>query len=583
MNKYLVKKTLVFVTIILFVGAIFTPNISGETTNYISGNVSNTIKIENTVQDEEQEYSTTSADEWWPMWRNSPGNDGSSSSIAPNTNLLRWKKRISDEIYSTAPVIYNDNLYLSTGYYYDMFGPPSMMEENLFEPPDFNEIINELLTYKDEYFGGIYCLDADTGDEKWNYPLYAPNDPLIVNDKVYATDMEIYGYDSSLYCLDADNGDLLWDTSVGGLAVSPTIGADDKIFFGCLDLWSYNSAVKCYDFDGTHSWTYYIPGNEVMWFSSPAYDDGKVYFVTTNMYSYFTGKIYCLDAETGSYLWSQMIGTFFIWQSSPAVKEGKVYVVDSDFFYSYNSFLKCFNADTGAIIWQYPLGMSICLGSPAVTDDSAYIAALDFWSYNSYMYKISKDSGTLVWKNIVPGYAYFFSSSTPSCSAEKIFILPWEFYGYSETLYCLDCETGSIIWSYYLDYFTLAYPSIADEKVFVADMYGNIYAIEDALKITKVSGGLLSVKAQVSNTGLTDFTSVTWNIDVTGGMLDMVDKHASGSIATLGAGTSKTVRAFPVIGMGSIDIQVIVRLPYMTPIVKNFEGIALGLLVIIKS
>ena len=147
----------------------------------------------------------------------------------------------------------------------------------------------------------------------------------------------------------------------------------------------------------------------------------------------------------------------------------------------------------------------------------------------------------------------------------------------------MDGETGSILWGFDLDYETIAYPSIADEKVFIADLYGNIYAIEDALKITKVSGGLLSVKAQISNIGLTDFTSVSWNIDVTGGMLDMVDKHASGDIATLGAGTSKTVRAFPVIGVGSIDIQVIVRVPYMTPIVKNLEGIALGLLVIIKS
>jgi len=582
MNKYLIKKTLVIGILILFIGAIFIPNISGNSSKMDNLNDIKNIYTNKAVKDEKKDAYPADATDWWPMWRHSSGNDASTTSIAPNTNQLNWKGKIPDEIYSAAPVIYDDKFYISTGWYYDSFGPPITTEEFLLESPDFSEVLNNLLSYKEEYFGGIYCLNADTGEYKWKYGLYAPNDPLIVDDKVYVTDLNTYSYYSSLYCLDSETGTLIWNKPVGALVTTPTIGADDKIFIGCLDLYSYYGALKCYDFDGVNSWTYNLPPNEFMWFSAPAYCDGKVYFIASDMYSYFNGKVYCLDAETGSFIWSRFISTFYIWQSSPVCKDGKVYAVDFN-IYGYTSFLKCFNADTGADIWQYPLGYSFCFGTPAVTEDSAYIAALNIISYDSYLYRINKDTGYLVWKNLVPGYVYFFSSCSPSCSADKVFILPWTYYWYSDTLYCMSMENGNIIWSYNLDYYTIVYPSIADERVYVADAIGNVYAIEDLLKIGKISGGFLTVKAEIKNIGIPDFTDVSWEINVVGGMFDMIDKHASGDIATLKGGDSKTVRAFPIMGMGNIDIQVVVSMQGITPIRKNLEGIVLGLLVIIKS
>lgn len=580
MNKYLYKRTLVFGLLILFIGAAIAPNISGISSKTKVTDIIKSVDIE----DENKEAYPTSATEWWPMWRNSPGNDGVTTSIGPNTNQLNWKTKISDEIYSAAPVVYNDNLYVSTGWYYDTIGPPEDFEKFILNPPNIDEILYDLINYKEEYFGGIYCMKSDTGEYKWKYPLYAPNDPLVVDDKVYVTDFNQYSYGSNLYCLDADDGTSNWNVPVGALVTTSTVGADDKIFLGCLDLYSYSGALKCYDSNGGLEWSYYLPGYEVIWFSAPAYCDGKVYFIASDMYSYFTGKLYCLDAETGNYLWSQMIFTFFIFSPSPVCKDGKVFVTDFN-LYGYNSNLRCYNADTGSYLWQYPLGMSLSFGTPAVTDDSAYVAAMNFWyyGYGSDLYRINIDSGTLVWKVPIPGYAYFLGSSSPVCSANKLFIPPLEYYGYSGRLYCLDLDTGGIIWSYTLDYYTLAYPSIADEKVFITDYLGNIYAIEDQLKIEKISGGLLSVKAKISNIGSNDISDVSWQIDVVGGMLGGMDKHATGEINTLGGGKSKTVRAFPIIGMGHVDINVTIGMPYLSPIKKTLEGMVIGLLVIIKS
>jgi len=68
----------------------------------------------------------TGSDDWWPMFRHDAGNTGSTSSIAPNTNQLSWKEMISEEIFSASPVIVDDRLYISTGWYYGMLEPPNM-------------------------------------------------------------------------------------------------------------------------------------------------------------------------------------------------------------------------------------------------------------------------------------------------------------------------------------------------------------------------------------------------------------------------------------------------------------------------
>ena len=57
--------------------------------------------------------------------------------------------------------------------------------------------------------------------------------------------------------------------------------------------------------------------------SSPAVADGKVYLGS------WDDKFYCLDAVTGSLIWSYTIGGH-IDDSSPAVFEGRVYIGSYD-------------------------------------------------------------------------------------------------------------------------------------------------------------------------------------------------------------------------------------------------------------
>ena len=431
---------------------------------------------------------TTDID-WWHMFRHDSGNTGCSSSKAPNTNELTWQKNIGEEIYTGVPVVVENKLYISTNWYYTFEPPePPPLEASNVQKPfprekprSLSKIFEAMNAQEEEYFGGVYCLDADTGTPLWDYPMSAPNDPAVINGKVYVTDSDYYGYSSSLYCLDAETGAYNWQEPIDGWVTSSTIVADEKIYLGCIDFYSYSGTLHCFDLNGSSLWTYPMPTYEFMLYTAPAVCEGRVYFYTIDIYSYYNGNLYCLDAETGQYLWSKPISSLWYWwfgSSSPVCADGKVFAVDFD-LYSYFGQLKCFNAVTGSSLWSYPIGLSS--STPAFCDNSVYITDMDLYSYNSWIYRINATSGTLIWKAPLPGYSYFFTSASPVLADNMIYIVPSDFYYYSSNdIYCLDADDGGIIWSYSLDYPTFSSPSIANGQVYIPDLMGNIYAFGEA-------------------------------------------------------------------------------------------------------
>jgi len=212
------------------------------------------------------------------------------------------------------------------------------------------------------------------------------------------------------------------------------------------------------------------------------------------------------------------------------------------------------------------------LSTPAFCDDSIYITTLNWYSYTSGIYCIDAESGDMTWHVPLSGPTFYTS---PAVADDKIYISTEEGF-----LYCLDTTHGGLIWSYQLDYDTMCSPAIADERLYIADYYGNIYAFEDELKIAKISGGFLNVKAEIKNAGESDFTNVSWSISVAGGMLGMVNRTASDTIQTLEAGSSRIVRALPVFGIGKIHVTVTATMPGLNVIKKTKDGFALGPIVV---
>jgi outer membrane protein assembly factor BamB len=421
--------------------------------------------------------STSSIDvDWWPMFRHDSGNTGCSSSKAPNTNTINWQENIGNEIYTGIPIIVEDKLYISTNWYYNIQlpGSPGFQEK----PPSPLKIFEALSVKKEEYFGGIYCLDADTGLLLWDCPMFAPNNPAVINGKVFATETNYYTYYSSLFCLNAETGDYVWQEPIYGWVTSSTIVDDEKIYLGCIDFYGESGKFHCFDLNGNSLWTYTMPPSEFMFFTTPAVYDSRVYFYTIDLYTYNEGNLYCLDAETGQFLWSKSLFSWWYWMfgtSSPVCANGKVFAVDID-FYGYSGQLICFDAVTGNQQWSYNIGWSFT--SPAFCDNCIFITGIDYYSsYFSSIYCIDATAGTLIWEAPLPEYMLF--SSSPVVADNKIYILPsYYYYYYSQNIYCLDADDGSIIWSYLLDFPTMSSPSIANEHIYIPDSMGNIYAFK---------------------------------------------------------------------------------------------------------
>jgi outer membrane protein assembly factor BamB len=156
----------------------------------------------------------------------------------------------------------------------------------------------------------VYCLNAETGVEIWNYTTgnSVYSSPAVVNGKVY-----IGSVDHMVYCLNAENGVKFWGYTAGQsiLWSSPAV-ANGKIYIGSDKFYCLNAET------GVEIWNY-TTGSYID--SSPAVADGKVYFGSND------GKVYCLNAETGVNIWDYATGGDI--ESSPAVAYGNVYVGSS--------------------------------------------------------------------------------------------------------------------------------------------------------------------------------------------------------------------------------------------------------------
>jgi outer membrane protein assembly factor BamB len=575
LNKVFKKKIIIGIIFLLF-GATVIPTINAsifkktETNNIIS-----TPILDSTSKNDNY---------WWPMFRCDSGNCGYSSSIGPVRDQISWKTNVGDYIYSSSPVIVDDKVFISSGWMFDALNPPITNITDIFYGPTIFEVIEDLTTYNVDYEGAIYCLDSDTGEYLWEYPLYAPNDPAVFNGRVYVTDLGISSYTSTLYCLDAETGALIWEKPIGQIATSPTIIKNNKIYISTLGIDIYEGAMLCLDLNGDILWTYSLPPYEIVWFTAPAVDQGLIFFRTTNLYYYYyePGYLYCLNADTGQFKWLKELSSFWFYfgTCSPVASNGKVFLSDVDWF-TYTGLLKCFDGKTGDIDWAKNLGFS--LGTPAVCDGFIYASGLDLNQYECNLYKLDENSGSIIWKTSMDMYSLFALFTSPTCSKDHIFYGGGEFFYYTKDLICLDKDNGNVIWIHTLDEESIVTPSIADERVYIADFEGNVYAFEDKLEIGKISGSFLGVKTEFKNIAESNITGVEYLIMVRGGILNRINKSFTGTINFIDSGKSKIIRNYQIFGFGEIDIEVRTTMPGLDDIlIKKAKGFVLGTIVIVR-
>src|SRR5699024_5539897 len=138
------------------------------------------------------------------------------------------------------------------------------------------------------------------------------------------------------------------------------------------------------------------------------------------------GKVYALDYNTGSLIWSFNTGGKIY--STPAVYKDIVVVGSSD------SWIYGLNAKTGEQLWSVKAEKAV-LGSPKIEKGVAYIGASD-----GVFRAVNVNSGKVLWTfDKVKG----FVTTLPTLDGNKVLFGSWE-----NGFYCLDKKSGELLWEW---------------------------------------------------------------------------------------------------------------------------------------
>ena len=173
--------------------------------------------------------------------------------------------------------------------------------------------------------GNLYALNLDNGTIEWQFKTSGliTSSPTVANGAVYIASEE--PATGGLYKLDAETGDLLWKKSLpyetqftGGTDMqgSPTVAND--MVFASANLRTYYGINAT---NGDTVWTFTNPEATEFIVSSPIYLDGKLFIVDKF-------DIACLNATTGKKIWNTYTGDEFY--VSPSYADDKLYIVTSE-------------------------------------------------------------------------------------------------------------------------------------------------------------------------------------------------------------------------------------------------------------
>jgi outer membrane protein assembly factor BamB len=395
MKDRMFRNALTVGIILLFIGVTVTPSIAVNTV---------------TIEDASGKGSGDDID-WWPMFRHDLNHSGYSTSSAPDTNNVSWNYATGDKVLSS-PAVADGKVYIGSN-------------DNK-----------------------VYCLNADNGNEIWNYLIsgdsgWISSSPAVKDGRIY-----IGNAGGLMYCLDNNTGNKIWTTKVGWMIQfsSPAV-SDNKVYIGSYENSNTEGpgAISCLDSNtGNVIWDFHVNGRVS---SSPALFDGKVYFGSWN------NKVYCLNAITGNEVWNYTTDSHVY--SSPAVLNGKVYVG------SYDSNIYCLDAENGSKIWNHLTG-EIVVSSPAIAGGRVYVGSED-----TYLYCLDSENGDLIWRNATSDEIVWCS---PAVADEKVYV-----GSFDNKLYCFDAGNGDLIWSKITGSHIQSSPAVADGKLYIGSQDGKVY------------------------------------------------------------------------------------------------------------
>ena len=145
------------------------------------------------------------------------------------------------------------------------------------------------------------------------------------------------------------------------------------------------------------------------------------------------GKLFALDADSGSIVWEEEASSSLgYWDSSPTIVDGVIYIGDVD------SYMRGIDACSGETIWEYYLSggpsYDYIAATPAYASGSIYVGT-NFHCFVS----LSSDIGTLNWE------AYETIHGSPAIADGMVFFGEHYPITGSVSVVALNCSSGDVI------------------------------------------------------------------------------------------------------------------------------------------
>ncbi len=233
---------------------------------------------------------------------------------------------------------------------------------------------------------------------------------------------------------------------------------------------------------GGRRWSY--RGDGPTYLSSPAVVGGYVYAASAEISPFAplgTGRIVCLDAETGAPVWRDGAGDLRAVFSSPAVTADYV-VCGEGLHTATDARVVCLRRSTGKRLWEFRTRQHV-ESSPCIYEGKVYVGAGD----DGYYCLALEGAGTprVIWHRTA-AEGFMDCESDPVASEGKIYV------GLGEggnAICCLAADTGELLWKLPTPFPVFAPPSLADGKLYVG--MGNGDFANTAEQLGKPGGGQL--------------------------------------------------------------------------------------------
>lgn len=195
----------------------------------------------------------------------------------------------------------------------------------------------------------------------------------------------------------------------------------------------------------TQRWQTRVSGRAM--FSSPVVADGRIYLATD------AGRLFAMDADDGSTLWSFTAGANF--RTTPAVADGRVYFGGGD-----DGMFYALDAASGQPLWTYPTGDRLTYTTPTVVDGTVYFGTGWGTGDGGWIYALDAATGTLRWRTFIGAQVFF----APAVADGTVFAGSYD----ARRLVALDAATGAEKWALTRDNDGFAaMPTYADGVVYV--------------------------------------------------------------------------------------------------------------------